>query len=326
MEVAKNEDIDEININIRLDNLNEFQEFQSKVFYVSGNPWLIKLRKFRDECLLIQCFLHPLIADESDTWAIVGKFSVKIIATDYSKDDHERYSEPFSIHSESRSYLKCIIKWKELMDPENGFIENNSCKIEIKVRASPVQTLSNDKWLKFETIKNCCNNSSEGIFRVTVKHFNDAYGVCSAKIVLRSSSWRLMIHRMEDSLVATLSYFKFNSFHVTVLFKLIPFDSSIEPFQIENDEKHFSFSQTTHDFIIIPWDKLIKPENQFMQNKKFVLEIKIIIKSPDEQRFEREKRAIELICSICLESLIDGSISALTCGHMFCTECIENSL
>lgn len=339
---SKNQDINEIKLQIKLNNLNNFKPFESKIFYVNGNPWLIKLEKILNGWLNIG--LHSLVEDTSDAWAIFAGCTVKLITTKYNKKSLQSAIGPASFHSKMLEWKKTsFIAWNQLMDSNNGYVKDDSCKLEIIIKASPIQDVTKDEWFGFESIRKCCDDTSKGKFRITVKKFDDFIGVCSPEFILNKIAWRIEIYQREcptkkNSNETSLSLKLYNFNHGTVVSvlrqakitcKLIPFDSNIEPIHSATDKYEYNCSLCISELDVVSWDQLIDPKNKFINGDSFILEVKIKIKKVDGIKADVKKRSwntVKLICVICLESLVDRQVSSLSCGHVFCTVCITNSL
>lgn len=67
----------------------------------------------------------------------------------------------------------------------------------------------------------------------------------------------------------------------------------------------------------ISWDDLLA-QNAFVEYNSIIFEVKIRVKN--------ETKPVLLVCLICFEDIKSQKNSSLPYGHIFCTECIENSL
>lgn len=339
----KNENIDEIKFTIKLNDLQNFQLFKSKAFHIRGNPWIIRLERLNAMTAIdsLSVFLHSRIGNISTDWTIIAYFKVKLL----SKFDEKVCSAEFgpsAFHPQRRNWGRNIfIRWKELMDQENGFIEDDECKIEIKVRASPLQNLKTDEWMKFNSIDKCCDKGSEGIFRLSAMHFNEFTGICSPNFILKDLPWRLSLAKKKNKSTIQSDYdlqIKLYttscdttwSHRVMMACKLMSFIPNVQP--IESDTKHQVFDSKSKCLTIevIKWNRLI----DFIHNNSFILEVILKIGNSEGLKINQRKcRTCDkcndvkrLMCPICFGDLNDLQISALLCGHIFCTVCIGDSL
>lgn len=349
-ETTKNEDIDEVKFNITLDNINDFRQFQTKVFFVRGNPWIINFeRKYPIDLLSIR--LISQIKDRSLNWVITAGCTIKLISYKLSGKASWHDVGPFDFYSEKLDNIEGgTISWKHLIDPSNGYVNDNKCKIKITVRASPLRDLFNDQRLKFESIRKCCNKTSKGEYRLIVNNFDEFFGICSPEFVQENIPWRLSLSKWCDNknkmnedgdfLRIKLSIEPKNlacendwSCRLNITYKLISFDPYIE--SIKSKAKNRQFNLTFQHFSnYIPWNALTNPHSHFVRDNSFKLEAKIEIEridglfamALDIPTCDKCGDVGKLMCPICLESLMDRPTSSLRCGHMFCMACIETSL
>lgn len=66
------------------------------------------------------------------------------------------------------------------------------------------------------------------------------------------------------------------------------------------------------------WNELFKHENGFIRKGSITIEIKI--------RIDANVKPLRLVCFICSEGIGRQAISSLSCGHLFCSKCIRESL
>lgn len=84
---------------------------------------------------------------------------------------------------------------------------------------------------------------------------------------------------------------------------------------------------------LISFSDLMNPEKGFVQDNRIEIEVEIkctILKDISGYRkvstLEADAKLPKIECAICLESLLNKAVSSVSCGHIFCTECIKRSL
>lgn len=342
---TKSDNIDEVKFSVMLSDLKNFTIYKSAVFFVRGNPWTVEMRKTKNKIgiEILTFSLSSNVDDKSGQWAIVAVHSEKIISYKFGGQSHQKKLQ-HAFHSKKSRFDIKFIQWNQLVDPANGYVKNDTCKIKIKVRASELQKLTENKWITFETI-HCCDRCSTGKFRIKINNIEDFFGSCFLTW-LNTSSWEISICRSRNLTNAAnevqsdeclyLNLGRHNKAlnvlnRVSILCKLISSDPKTESKQ-SNVVWEFSGMQSYASSNLLTWNDLVNPQNQYIQNDSITIEVDMKVETVNETARIAKKRpasdsdATNLTCFICLEGLIDRSISSLLCGHMFCTVCIENSL
>lgn len=314
-------DISEIKFFITPNNMKHFTPFRSEIFYVRGCPWMVCLKYICNDLWLE---LISKVEEQPEDWTIFVTGSAKFIPTDVQGVSLEKQ---FPVHMLCQGHRSEIFFLDSLLLLRNDYVTNDTCKIEIVLKVSPVQYSTDNEWLKFESIPKCCVNSSNEKFRMTVKIFDGFMGVCSPAFRFDGYESRIILTRYVTDSLEDLIRIDFQLSVTTVdwttklqaiLCTLITFDPNVKPLQkqAEGVDMHYL------DFIT--WDELLKPSNRYIQNNSFVLEF--MFKGKSVQCQECDEGAVKLMCSICFENLNNLSVSSLACGHMFCTECITKSI
>lgn len=339
--------IERIELNFTLENLQNFKEFRSEIFYVRGNPWSLRFSKsITDNQSFLAVFLLSKIKNQLGIGAVMADFSAKLLSRKFDGETHTESTGPMLYEINERGWgRRTFMKWDELVDPEKGYVHNDMCKLVVKVKASPLQI--DDQLLEFVPIPRCCDGTSRGKFRIKVNEVIDFVDVCSPSFNLKNFRWRISVSKSENNESGYFLQIQLYNLSLapercgisctaTITHKLVPFDSKIEPFVKKVKNRKFSQSLKISDCKMIPWNEMMKPEKKFVQNNSFELEIVIKIEEAKEQEAARAlKRAaydknnqgfIRIECPICFQWLIDQPISLLSCGHMYCTVCIVESL
>lgn len=62
--------------------------------------------------------------------------------------------------------------FKEVIDPENGYVMENKIIFQVKIRAGPLHDITDNKWLQFVPFQKCCDHCSDGKFILAVNDFH----------------------------------------------------------------------------------------------------------------------------------------------------------
>lgn len=314
---AKNENISEVKLQMTLNDIQNFKSLDSNIFCVNGNPWIVTVDK---EYSYLRISLIPKMKNVSKDWAIVAALSVKIIPHKVHMKSFDRNVYFFVFYHGSLLRKWPILAFSQLIDCENGYVANDTCKIEINVRPTPLLVLTQHEWLQFEPIPKCCANNLDEKFRMTVNIFNGFIGVCSPDFIASNSNWRISVVKSEILIQINLLNTAENNDYAkrpSVSCTLIPFDQNSRALQ-KKVECFTCFK------LEIVWDELIKPSNGYVQDNSFVLEFTMITKTAKRRSCDDD--GDQLTCTICSERLNKLPASSLQCGHIFCTACIEKSI
>lgn len=340
-DVGKNNNFDSVKYVVTLD-LENFNTHSTDMFYVGGIPWTIVFYKFDSEneksgLIVFYKFLHWKINETLKDIAVVGSFEVEIFSNKFDGKSRVTNIEPKAFEVGLQGYsggCENIITWDDLIDPENGYLYNNKCRVAVNVNSSPLQIPNDGKWFEFFPVtkfQDCC---TKGEFQIKFKNVFEFVDVCTPRFTLKHSPWRLILFRkvttkndkIEDILVIKLCKpsFYFNtedSFKVSMICKLVSSDPTIEPFS-----KIKEYTHSGHSLDLLSWNELLNPQNKFVENNSFILKIKVEIKDKEDADKDDKPGANTLECPICFEYLIDQPLSVLICGHLFCSACIAPSL
>lgn len=350
--IEKNKNIDEINYNITLKNVNGFVEFQSDPFYVCGNPWFIMLQKNLSQHATLQSgtksdslgvyLCTRKDEDRPDNWAIVASFTTRIISSKPNVNAHEIESQTCVFDSKCHiGGVVNIIPWKELFYPERGYVHNDTCKIIVTVRSSPLQTAQNDELVTLIPIKKCCDASTKFSFLLEVNRLHGFVNVCSPEFTLDNIPWRLLVCKTKNRYVQGGSDIlqvrlqrcrpKAKRIMATLACKVVTSKLGADQVFAKMENIEFKYGNCEYGMDIISWKELLNPENKYSENDSFILEVRMEIPETDEQWTNEaandDNDAGKFVCPICLENLLGESISVpIKCGHVYHTACIHRSL
>lgn len=195
--------------------------------------------------------------------------------------------------------------------------------------------------LKFERIHKCCDECSIGVFRLTVKNIDNFIGICSPEFTVNNLIWRISLGRCDKSKISgsqsnqSLRLKLCNiateeerewSCQTTIESKLESKLESAYHQMYSQWDREFNQYTHIHGLTLLKWNDLTDPDNKYLENGSFSLQVKIKVFDVKGAKTKPElKRPIcnnlEFECSICFESLLDRSVSSISCGHVFCHAC-----
>lgn len=288
-----------------------------------------------------------------------------------------------------------LILWNELRRAENEFITNTSVAIEVEITdgiffgdfcevdeekprieslLSATDTVkqsvfgklaakfgkSGDTELTLKTtkMKKTCKDGCLTSLELTVANIDKLtdYVDLSQKIKIRDKNWEVGVGRYRgDDIcldlvpnkscnVRMVIQIRSESKHVNSVRKVI--------FRNVNANRQLRIDK------LISWKKLLKPENGFIMNSAFKIEVEmtdgiylqdsrvvneiedlpelqppmspmVVLPSPPEPEqlaaVEPEEDSFPK-CGFCSKDFVDQSLSSVPCGHIFCSECIEQAV
>lgn len=305
--VELNRDITAVTFSITLSDVTLIEnEFTSREVYIRGLPWNITLTKKPPEPEddgqpQLAIYLYVLNNDQSNDWAIFATATIKIITSKIGEKPFEGIIEPFVFSSQCTGWGEhSFISWNKFIDPANGYINNGTCKLEVKIETGPLQDVQKDDWMKFERIESCCGCTSIGRFRLTVKNFSEFADVCSPQFELPAGiPWSILILKSDKrvknndtvSIVPSLRIQLYNrldddddeganrSCRANMHCKLVSFDPNVNPILAKIENMEFKSPYVCKFVDILAWDELNNIEKKFIQNNSFIIEIEIKIES-----------------------------------------------
>lgn len=341
-----NENIAEVKFFITF-NVKDFTEHRSEIFHVHGNPWILRFKKShfpKNKEAWLSFYLHSAIENESVDWSINASCTVLLTSKSGQK--------PVRGYIGSAAYYKNNLKWgksgfilwKDLIDSKQGYVKDNECKLEIIVKSSKRQDLTKYEHFNFEKIQKCCDECSKGVFRLTVKNIYNTIGICTPEFTINNLIWRLSLGEYEKSNHSgsqpnnSLRLKLHNiapkeeqvwSCQTTIKCTLTSANRNVESVVVKGDGREFNEFTHIQGLTLMKWDDLMNRGNKYLKNGSFSLEVNIKVTDLNgEQSKPTLKRPIcndnlEFACSICWENLTDRSVSSISCGHIFCSACVD---
>lgn len=322
---SKNEDVDELRFRVTLKNLNDFELYETKVFFVRGNPWKIVCKK-TDNRLCIRLF-SKFNFKSNDSFIVAG-IKLTLISWKPEVRPYKGYMPPSIFCSECSSYILVIFdSWDKLMDPTKGYVENGNCMLKIGVKATALQMSTGNDLLKFESVQSC-DDCLQKKFRLTINGFNEFFGVCSPEVTFDGISWRFAAIQHRDNLYIQIIKTRTAHRFLKLVLKLISFEPNIEPLKRELKKLELKANKLCSDlYCLSNFQQLVHPAKNFIRNNSFVVEIEMKIQRMETEKENRKTKyqasdqVDDFSCPICFGDLKTRPLSSLLCGHMYCTPC-----
>lgn len=344
---GKTDFVHKIKFNVTLNNLDKFEDYDTETFSVGGNPWLLSFEKIKMNDKDVNAhdhlaiFLVSKVENDANDWAIVADFKAKVVSNNLRIDPQKYSLNNVVYESNSMSWGGNIVfSWEVLMDPGKGYVQENTCKITIEVKASPLQNKANNQLLEFVPIKKCCDGSLKGKFRIKINHIHQFNNVCSPEFVLGNFPWRFLITKSPEKFLRVVLYNPIltketeKSCKITLTCNLIvnnPDDDDL--LKLMENEK-FEYEEFENYLDMISWKDLVNPDKKFIhENNSIVLKMKLKITETNVEKVARglkpkdnDDDAVQLECPVCLASLVgQPSFVLLNCGHIFCKKCADEA-
>lgn len=295
------EEIHEISYTIKFENVKDFRKFCTKTFYVCGNSWSLVLRKeeltseeqeTKENVLAVYLISKQEIRPEN--WAIVANFTLKICSIKSNSKAHKFVSNTFVFDSGHPSWGEgVVILWKTLLDPEHGHVYNDTCKIVVKVRSSPLQYGPIDDLIELKPIYKCGDTSQKiGSFHLKVMRVHDFVDICSPEFILENMPWRFLVcktvnnHAIGEALAEDMIQLKlYNPLmgrEATAKCIMVTLSCKIDGTIKKMENKKFEYGTLEQSLNIISWNELFDPQKKFIENDSFVLEVRVEIFNADQ--------------------------------------------
>lgn len=330
-----------IEFNVTLKHLDTFKEFNTETFSVAGNLWTVSFERYdvSHEGIdydYLGIHLHAENGSDADDWTIVAGLKAEMISTELNADRHAFDLRPLTYDNKFRFWgRESFILWNELMDLKQGYVHNNSCKIAVKINASPIQNVYNDQMFEFHSINKYCDSLLNGEFRIKIKNVHEFFDVSSPEFTLGNFPWRFLVHQSGKSPEKFLQMLLFNpmmtketekSCKVSLTCQLISNNPNDDGVQKTMDNQQFEFAEFDCFLKIISWEDLLNPDKKFVRDNSFELHVKLtIVESNGQGAIKRGANDGGVKCAKCSAILMGQSSYMLACAHVVCEPCSEQA-
>lgn len=318
-------------IHLEVPNISNLNEFWSPEVVISDVPLKIKVLKTEEEgeqCLGVFIFCKEQIS-QWNNYIVSGV--IKLISDEFPI---VKMIEPDVLDCIEYGYgLKSMIKWCDLMNTINGYVdEDDSIYLNIAIKILNSNDGNRTRLLSKKTFAqggNC-------IHRLTVTNVDKLMAVQSSKFTLQNSLWRITVYKdhLTQLGVRLKSYDTTKNFSCNVEMKVKLITNSKEHQLEGHGKKKFKNYDVMFVKFFEGWNKLFQPESGYIVNNEMVIEVALtagkveyLVQKRKVQTIQLDKSAkfMKLTCKVCEETFQEQEMSFTTCGHLFCTPCIQNS-
>lgn len=317
--------------------ISALNECFSPEFLIQGAPWKIRLYKYRkDNEHRLTFSLICASKIRSMDWSHVAYASVELLSFG-GKNAPKKYSSPFVFNRSVTNWDRELLKWNDLFDATKNYVKSDAISLKIKIIvANPLD--KNKSQLIFEEFTTATAKGRRLV--LTVTDIGNLMAVCSPQFIFNQAPWFIDVYKdHKDQICVRLKCRNFDEpeyfADVNMSVKLVAAGrqgKSIEKFATKKMKYNHNFAIKS----LASRCDLLKRHNGFINNnnndncKSIVIEVHLDINqppgldavnanNPPAQRFELE-------CAICLLRFEGQNVSFTSCGHMFCTECIEETI
>lgn len=288
-------------------------------------PWKIQITKCnKNDVTWLGVRLNCTKKDFSPDCFYAASSLIKLIPFD-EKFNAVEQSLPSHIFSSDAKGWGTIewIRWDCLFDNNKKYVKNDTIKLDITIKmADPNDENKSD--VIFENVYKNCEVGCFSTFRLTVTNIDNLQAVRSPQFMLRSVSCYLEVNKDSQNLGIMLEKFDEIPHKNRILITLVSAQST------KSIQKVIKKGLTSR-LILTTWDNLLKPENDFINCNSITIEVDFVVEDSSSdgkivQSNTRKSVGKIMQCAICLETLEKQDVSSIRCGHIFCTECIKNTL
>lgn len=309
----------------------------SPEFIVRGKPWKISFYKSRyngEQYLAMSLICAN--KDDSPNWSRTAYASVELLPFGSKKSDRKMYTTPCVFNQNETEWDRWLLKWNDLFDPAKKYviIDTLSAKIEIVV-ADPYD--GNKSELIFENIGANTTDVHSVTCRLTIKNADRLLAVRSPQITFHNAPWYLVVfkdYRNQYGIRLECRNFEHPEFSADVKMtaKLVAAKAGAKLIE-QKKAKVVKYNNHLHIKSFATQAEVFNRLNGYVKRNSMVIEIGLEPNEPvaaasvdANANNVPTQRRFELECAICLQRLEGQPVSSTPCGHLFCSECIENSI
>lgn len=339
--------IRDVSFRLTIHKIRKLTSICLNIVIVQDLPWKIELyrREAKDTANssdTLSVYLHCLNSDKAN-WPCAAMATLRLQSFKSNRSPVINAIQPWVFCADESVWTcKGFIRWTDLFDARNGYVQNDQIIIDVKISARKIQHIS-DRSLRLNSIT---GNPVHLSFRIT--NVNDLMAAATSAFVFSGLQWKIVVRRKKYADGGKWSewYIGIDLFCATNdaalkwkrnIFAKCTLKSSrnahIESF---DEVKKYSNSCRNRGFSkFLLWSALIAPQNGFVQNDSVTFEVEIRDHSDDGDSNNNNGNSghqmssiprIEMSCSICLEDMIGRELLSSTCGHIYCKACILDSI
>lgn len=339
--------IGDVSFRLTIQKIRKLTSICSNVVIVQDLPWKIEVyrREAKDNTNSIDTlsvYLHCLNSDKSK-WFCAATATLHLQSFKSNRSSLINAIQPWVFCADEPVWsCKGFVRWTDLFDANNGYVQNDQIIIDVKISARKIQH-SVDRSFRLNTIT---GNSAKLSFQIT--NVSDLMAATTSAFVFSGLQWKIVVRRKRYADGANWSewYLGIDLFCATNetskwkrnIFAKCTLKSDRKAHTESFDEvKKYSNSCRNRGFgKFLLWSTLMAPQNGFVQNGSVMLEVEILDHSDNgdsnnnsngnSSRQMPANPRIEMSCSICLDDMIGRELLSSTCGHIYCKACILDSI
>lgn len=321
---------------VLISDVSKLNVIESPEVFTHGIPWKIKIyKKDYGGTYYLACYLYCANKNPSEDWSYSASCSFKLLPFDDNRNMIERTIEPY-VFDRSGIGFGCLtfIEWNRLLNIENGYIEEDSIKMEFKIEAENPKKVDRSKMI-FECVNRSCDGGCLANFRLTVTNVENLLAVNSPNFNLRGIPFNLTVYKDQTSKLGTRLFRSDGSEQISFKIKMTAkiLSTKKDEFSIAKTQSQEMKKLSIFERDLISWEELMNPEKGYVNENSIVIEVKIEsgkrngdASNGSASGATNEAKTPKLECAICLENINDQSVSNVPCGHLFCTDCITRTI
>lgn len=322
-------EISQISFPLKVPKISELKSIDSPDVILLNVPWRVSIHKNSSSVKQwLSIYLHCSKKDKTSEWVYPANLTVKLKSFVEEKMSIEQRCEPFIFEKSGTGFGKTnFIEWHNLIDPTKGYLKNDTIELEIKIEIA-----EQNCHLTFNTLDKCCENSSMAKYQLTVTNIDKLMAVQSPKFEMMKLPWNFTVYKSSTACLAIRlrSMLKVDDgakiCSMRVSFKLLSFKANKDLNKIIQT-KSIKNGCSIESKEIISWKNLLNPQCSYVENNIIKIEIKMEANSEDMMAIDNNvAKKSQLECVVCFECLKDQDVSSATCGHLFCSVCIAESI
>lgn len=299
---------------LEIPKVSQLNKFFSPEISVQGTIWYVELVKFDSggTWCLYYC-LHRKNTDQPTSASILIKLLSWNNDNSFQKDLSCVFKKPV------RSYRDCFILWNKLFANENGFVLNDTIKIEIVLRVSN-QNDESSSIVKCLSTDECCVMGCSATARFQITNIRNLVAVRLPMNSLDKLHWKLTFFKnILDQLGTRIDAKDMTESAVNMSIKILSTKMTDSIGQ----------SGTIDDFVyngVIQLDELLKPENELSHNDSITIEVQTKARCrsfDDDSLDETNRKKFKMECALCQVTITNQNVLSTPCGHLYCTICIN---
>lgn len=276
----------------------------------------------------LKMYLHRFDKKMDTQFTCIASTSIKLLSFDKKIPSQKKsmVAVEFGAGNPSK-YGIPLISIANIMNPANGFIQNDTIHLEIKIKVDPPAKVYPNNLAQLEILPG--NEPSIVRLNLKVNDFANRIGVLTPIFNHSKTLWKICVYQNDDMLELywrpmDKEFFKYAA-DIGITLKLLSFNQEHAPV---SRYKIIKINPDTHVYVFtkfIELRALNDPIAQFVRNGSINLEINFEV-IDKHGKVSKIYNGNDICCPICHENLVNLQITTLKCGHMFCQDCVDKGI